>query len=85
MDCPGIVFARAKTAEEQADVVLRNCVKLEKLESPEVPIEAILRRVTAEQLMMQYDVGRFADRSCGSCAATLRTPRFPRRPRRAHP
>ena len=61
MDCPGIVFARAKTAEEQADVVLRNCVKLEKLESPEVPIEAILRRVTAEQLMMQYDVGRFAD------------------------
>lgn len=61
MDCPGIVFARAKTAEEQADVVLRNCVKLEKLESPEVPIEAILRRVTAEQLMKQYDVGRFAD------------------------
>eukprot|EP00965_Chrysotila_dentata_P154246 5097851-Pleurochrysis_carterae.AAC.1 len=28
MDCPGIVFARAKTAEEAADVMLRNCVKV---------------------------------------------------------
>ena len=61
MDCPGIVFARAHTAEEQADVVLRNSVRVEKLEDPTVPVEAILRRVSAEQLMRQYDVARFAD------------------------
>jgi len=61
MDCPGIVFARAKTAEEQADVVLRNSVKLEKLDDPTVPIEAILRRCPAEQLTKLYEVGRFTD------------------------
>jgi hypothetical protein len=27
MDCPGIIFARASTPEEQADVMLRNCVR----------------------------------------------------------
>ena len=26
MDCPGIVFARASTEDEVADVALRNCV-----------------------------------------------------------
>ena len=60
MDCPGIIFARAHTAEEQADVSLRNCVRVEKLEDPTVPVEAILRKVPAEQLMRQYDVGSFA-------------------------
>ena len=57
MDCPGIVFARAKTAEEQAEVVLRNCVKLERLEEPTLPIEAILRRRLASLLMALLVVG----------------------------
>lgn len=60
MDCPGIVFARATTAEEQAEVVLRNCVRVEKLDDVTVPVEAILRRCTTEQLMRQYDVASFS-------------------------
>ena len=59
MDCPGIVFARATNAEEEADVLLRNCVRVEKLEDPTAPIEAILRRVPKEQLMNMYDVAPF--------------------------
>ena len=60
MDCPGIVFARATTAEEQAEVVLRNCVRVEELDDVTVPVEAILRRCTTEQLMRQYDVASFS-------------------------
>jgi nuclear GTP-binding protein len=59
MDCPGIIFARAVSEEEQADVLLRNCVRVEKLDDPTVPIEAILRRCPAEQLMEQYGVAHF--------------------------
>ena len=60
MDCPGIVFARAVTEEEQADVALRNAVRVEKLEDPSVPVAAILRRVPATQLEEQYGVASFA-------------------------
>ena len=59
MDCPGIVFARGATAEEQEDVLLRNCVRVEKLEDPTAPVGAILRRVSAQQLRDQYGVGEF--------------------------
>ena len=59
MDCPGIIFARAGTAEEQADVLLRNCVRVEQVEDPSVPVEAILRRVPNSQLMRQYEVTSF--------------------------
>ena len=61
MDCPGIIFARAATAEEEADVLLRNCVRVEKLEDPTVPVEAILRRCPKEQLRDLYDVATFSD------------------------
>ena len=61
MDCPGIVFARARTPEEETDVLLRNCVKVEKIADPLVPIEGILRRCAAEQLQTQYGIGSFAD------------------------
>ena len=60
MDCPGIIFARASGREEQADVLLRNCVRVEQLEDPTLPVEAILRRCPAEQLMRQYDVAAFS-------------------------
>jgi len=61
MDCPGIVFARAKTAEEAADVMLRNCVKVEKIDDLMVPIGGILRRCEAAQLQGQYGIGDFQD------------------------
>ena len=59
MDCPGIIFARAHTPEEQADVMLRNCMRVEQIDDPSMPIEAILRKVPATQLMKQYDVASF--------------------------
>ena len=31
MDCPGIVFAKAKNAKEEADVMLRNCLRVEQM------------------------------------------------------
>lgn len=60
MDCPGIVFARASNEEEAADVALRNCVRVEKLDDPIVPVEAILRKVSPEQMMEQYGIGAFS-------------------------
>lgn len=39
MDCPGIVFARARTSEEHADVLLRNCVKVQERTSRPRPPE----------------------------------------------
>lgn len=61
MDCPGIVFARARTAEEEADVLLRNCVKVEKMSDLTVPIDALLRRVPMAQLQAHFQLARFAD------------------------
>lgn len=39
---------------QQADVALRNCVRVEKMDDPTMPIRAILRRVPSEQLMELY-------------------------------
>jgi nuclear GTP-binding protein len=61
MDCPGIVFARAATAEEQAEIILRNCVRVEKLDDPSIPIEGIMRKVAADDLKKLYGIGAFAD------------------------
>ena len=45
IDCPGIVFRRAKSADEEAEVALRNCVKVEQIADPLPAIAAILRKV----------------------------------------
>ena len=63
IDCPGIVFRRAKSADEEAEVALRNCVKVEQIADPLPAIAAILRKVAVERLRAQYDVGAFADAS----------------------
>ncbi len=59
IDSPGIVFARARTDEEAADVLLRNCVRVETIDNLEVPIEAILRRCDAAYLRELYGVEAF--------------------------
>eukprot|EP00908_Phaeocystis_cordata_P007529 Transcript_18178.p1 GENE.Transcript_18178~~Transcript_18178.p1 ORF type:complete len:635 (+),score=309.96 Transcript_18178:44-1906(+) len=61
MDCPGIVFAKARNAEEEADVLLRNCLRVEQMSDPAVPVAAILRRVPAAQLRAQYGIAEFGD------------------------
>ncbi|OUM65233.1 hypothetical protein PIROE2DRAFT_41869, partial [Piromyces sp. E2] len=60
LDCPGIVFTQAKKdGSNAAEVLLRNCVKVELLEDPVTPVEVIVSRCQTEQLMELYDVPSF--------------------------
>jgi nuclear GTP-binding protein len=58
LDCPGIVFSQGKS-ETDADNALRNCVKVEMLEDPITPVEAVIKRCKAEQLVKIYNVPPF--------------------------
>lgn len=60
LDCPGIVFTQAKKdGSNAAEVLLRNCVKVELLDDPVTPVEVIVSRCQTEQLMELYGVPRF--------------------------
>jgi len=49
LDCPGIVMATSTT---DAAMILRNCVKIEQLVDPLLPVEAILRRCSKAQVQV---------------------------------
>ncbi|KAJ3085993.1 Guanine nucleotide-binding protein-like 3, partial [Quaeritorhiza haematococci] len=59
LDCPGIVFGKALSNQDQAEVALRNCVKVELLSDPISPVELILSRCNREQLMLLYNIPYF--------------------------
>ncbi|KAI7868981.1 P-loop containing nucleoside triphosphate hydrolase protein [Spinellus fusiger] len=60
LDCPGIVFAqRGQDGRTDAEIALRNCVKVELLEDPITPVEVIVSRIPREQLTAMYDVPYF--------------------------
>ncbi|CAG0920365.1 unnamed protein product, partial [Notodromas monacha] len=68
LDCPGLVLASAVAkgtdgAEDDASVeallALRNCVRVETLENPLAPVDAIIKRLGAEQLMTHYKIPKF--------------------------
>ncbi|TPX44550.1 hypothetical protein SeMB42_g04285 [Synchytrium endobioticum] len=62
LDCPGIVFSKSDgSAAEEADVVLRNCVKVNLVTDPIAPVERIIERCKREQLMLYYKVPAFLD------------------------
>ncbi|KAI8580256.1 hypothetical protein K450DRAFT_237603 [Umbelopsis ramanniana AG] len=62
LDCPGIVFAaQGHNGESDAEVLLRNCVKVELLEDPITPVEVIVSRCNMEQLMAMYEIPPFND------------------------
>ncbi|XP_064632401.1 guanine nucleotide-binding protein-like 3 homolog [Lineus longissimus] len=56
LDSPGIVMAKG---DSDAAVILRNCVKIETIDDPIPPVEAILRRCNKEKLMLHYRIGNF--------------------------
>ncbi|KAE8220676.1 hypothetical protein CF319_g5836 [Tilletia indica] len=56
LDCPGIVFSDAGESENQSVVQLRNVIKVEQVEDPVVPVQAILNRVSAHTLHKLYHV-----------------------------
>ena len=63
LDSPGIVFAKANSKEnsefQAANLALRNCIKIEKLNDPILPVKAILARVTKDDLLVYYGIGNF--------------------------
>ncbi|KAF8949765.1 Guanine nucleotide-binding protein-like 3, partial [Entomortierella lignicola] len=61
LDCPGIVFSKGDNGETPAELLLRNCVKVELLEDPISPVELIVGRCQKAQLMEMYGVPLFED------------------------
>jgi nuclear GTP-binding protein len=59
LDCPGIVFGKSSSEEDDANVILRNCVKVELIDDPIAPVEAIVSRCGPEQLVQLYKVPFF--------------------------
>ncbi|KAJ3310925.1 Guanine nucleotide-binding protein-like 3 [Boothiomyces sp. JEL0838] len=61
LDCPGIVFSKSSNTKDTAQVLLRNCIKVELLEDPISPVDAILERCSVEQLRELYGLPEFHD------------------------
>ena len=47
------------TGASDNDIILRNAVKLEQIPDPVEPVETIMKRCTAEQLMQLYKIPQF--------------------------
>ncbi|CAG8465664.1 10090_t:CDS:2, partial [Acaulospora colombiana] len=61
LDSPGIVFSRDPKDDKYAGILLRNCVKIELLNDPIQPVEAIVSRCNPQQLVSRYNVPIFRD------------------------
>ncbi|KAI9305606.1 P-loop containing nucleoside triphosphate hydrolase protein [Cunninghamella echinulata] len=60
LDCPGIVFAQqGQDGQSDAEIALRNCIKVELLEDPVTPVEVIVSRCSVHRLMGLYNIGYF--------------------------
>lgn len=57
IDCPGIILPGGDTSD--ANAALRNAVKLEQLDDPITPVEAIFARAQKSQLMVHYRLPEF--------------------------
>ncbi|KAK3102928.1 hypothetical protein FSP39_014994, partial [Pinctada imbricata] len=58
LDSPGVVMA---TNVSDTSVILRNCVKLESLEDPVEPVQAILKRCSKQQIILHYKIADYKD------------------------
>ena len=59
LDSPGLVLASGFMND--ASVALRNALRVESLEDPVTPCQAILQRCPKEQMMTQYGIGDYDD------------------------
>ncbi|KAJ2723795.1 nuclear GTP-binding protein nug1 [Coemansia sp. Benny D115] len=65
LDCPGIVFnSPVKSSQKMdktavAEMMLRNCIKVELLEDPIAPVDLIVQRCNAQSLQAMYSVPAF--------------------------
>ena len=58
LDSPGIVMARD---ESLASLALKNCVKIESLDDPTLPIDLLIKRCNKAYLIEKYKIGDFND------------------------
>ncbi|CAG0899378.1 unnamed protein product, partial [Cyprideis torosa] len=59
LDSPGMVLAASSSNLSAAALALRNAVRVEAIEDPITPVEAILERATKQQLMIHYKLPAF--------------------------
>jgi len=57
LDSPGMVLASGNMTD--ASVALRNAVRVDALDDPVTPVQAILQRCPKQQVMLQYNVSDF--------------------------
>jgi len=57
LDSPGMVLASGNMTD--ASVALRNAVRVDGLDDPVTPVQAILQRCPKQQMMLQYNVSEF--------------------------
>nr|CAX32467.1 nucleostemin-like protein 1 [Isodiametra pulchra] len=55
LDSPGVVIQK----QEQTGLVLRNCVNMYEVQDPEAVVEALLKKVTREKMMIIYNIRAF--------------------------
>ncbi|KAJ2223696.1 nuclear GTP-binding protein nug1 [Coemansia sp. RSA 1807] len=67
LDCPGIVFNSPVKGSQKldkvaaAEMMLRNCIKVELLEDPIAPVDIIVQRCNPAALQILYNVPAFLD------------------------
>ncbi|KAJ2316342.1 nuclear GTP-binding protein nug1 [Coemansia sp. RSA 2704] len=67
LDCPGIVFNSPAQGTQKldksavAEMILRNCIKVELLEDPIAPVDIIVQRCNPSALQILYNVPAFLD------------------------
>jgi len=59
LDSPGVVVATS--AFDPVEMALKNAIRVECLEDPITPVEAVVRRCHKEALMLQYNLPDFQD------------------------
>ncbi|XP_071810057.1 guanine nucleotide-binding protein-like 3 homolog [Asterias amurensis] len=57
LDSPGVVMAASNS---EVALVLRNCIKIEALDDPISPVQAILKRCNKQQIMLHYTIPDFS-------------------------
>ena len=59
IDCPGVVYTNE--GKDEVEVVLKGCVRAEKLEDPEYYIPKLLEKSKPENLKKIYSIGDWTD------------------------
>jgi len=58
LDSPGIIFS---SGQLDSDVILRNAIRVEKLDDPITPVLSVINRCRKEQLTSKYNIKDFKD------------------------